>query len=62
MLLKLNQNHSTYEFQDSLRSQITDSAVTDSLPTLLHLNDNFILYMRFFEYHIPPAYNSYPTT
>ena len=30
ILLKLNQNQSKYEFQDSLRSQFTNSAVNDS--------------------------------
>ena len=34
ILLKLNQNHSTYEFRDSLGRQFTNSAVSDSSPTI----------------------------
>ena len=34
ILLKLNQNHHTYELWDSLRSQFTNSAVNNSSPTL----------------------------
>ena len=34
ILLKLNQNHPTYEFWDSFRNQFTNSAVNDYSPTL----------------------------
>ena len=34
ILLKLNQNHPTYEIWDSFRSQFTNSAVNNCSPTL----------------------------
>ena len=56
ILLKLNQNHLIYEFQDSLRSQYTNSAVNDSSANLCYLViANVFCISDFLNMHIPPA-------